>query len=65
MLALKEAVAISNGSACTSQSYSPSHVLTAMSLPDEHIKGALRLQWCHLTPEVNWDEVVKEVRKLQ
>ena len=43
MLALKDLVAISNGSACTSQNYTASHVLTAMGLSEDHIKGALRL----------------------
>jgi cysteine desulfurase len=65
MLALKEVVAISNGSACTSQSYTASHVLSAMGLSEDRIKGALRLSWCHLTPEVDWEEVVSAIRKLQ
>lgn len=64
MLALKEVVAISNGSACTSASYTPSHVLTAMDLPEDHIKGALRLSWCHLTPEVDWAAVVEAIGRL-
>lgn len=57
MLALKGIVAISNGSACTSQSYEPSHVLLAMGLSDERIRGALRLSWSHLTPPVDWPAV--------
>lgn len=57
MVALKEIVAISNGSACTSASYKPSHVLTAMGLPEGRINGALRLSWCHLTPDVDWSRV--------
>jgi cysteine desulfurase len=65
MLALKDMVAISNGSACTSQSYTASHVLATMGLPDDHVKGALRLSWCHLTPEVDWNAVVRAIRKLQ
>ena len=64
-LALQGVVAISNGSACTSQNYSPSHMLTAMGLPEDHVKGALRLSWCHLTPEVHWEQVVNAIRKLQ
>jgi cysteine desulfurase len=64
MLALKELVAISNGSACTSQNYTASHVLTAMGLPEDHIKGALRLSWSHLTPEVPWQDIVYAVRSL-
>jgi cysteine desulfurase len=51
ILALKDIVAISNGSACTSHSYQPSHVLTAMRLPDRRVAGALRFSWSHLTPE--------------
>ncbi len=64
MLALKELVAISNGSACTSQSYSLSHVLTAMGLPEDQIRGALRLSWSHLTPPPDWTGVVKAIRLL-
>jgi cysteine desulfurase len=65
MLALKDVVAISNGSACTSQNYTVSHVLTAMGLSEEHIKGALRFSWCHLTPNVDWDAVVAAIRGLR
>lgn len=43
MVALKDYVAISNGSACTSQSYQPSHVLEAMNLKKNEIKGAVRI----------------------
>lgn len=54
MIALKDVAAVANGSACTSQSYSPSHVLKAMGLPQENISGAIRVSWSHLTPEVDW-----------
>lgn len=64
MLALKEIVAISNGSACTSAHYSRSHVLVAMGLPFERCDSALRFSWCHLTPPVPWDEVVRTISKL-
>jgi len=40
---LRETVAISTGSACTSGAQEPSHVLRAMHLPEEHQEGALRL----------------------
>lgn len=65
MLALKDLVAISNGSACTSQSYAASHVLTAMGLSEDRVKGALRLSWCHLTPKVDWDAVVESIQTLK
>jgi len=65
MLALKSVIAISNGSACTSQNYTASHVLTAMALPENHIKAALRLSWCHLTPEVPWNGVARAVAALR
>lgn len=39
-------VAISNGAACTSQTYTCSHVLAAMRLPEWRQAGALRVSWC-------------------
>ena len=64
MLALKDMAAVSNGSACTSQSYDPSHVLTAMSLSDEAIAGAIRVSWSHLTPEVDWLAIAARIRSI-
>lgn len=64
IVALKDLVAISNGSACTSQSYEPSHVLTAACLPDAQVAGALRLSWSYLTPTINWPPVAERLRKL-
>jgi hypothetical protein len=51
--ALKDLVAVSNGSACTSQSYEPSHVLVAAELPEQQINGALRFSWSHLTCDLD------------
>jgi len=64
MLALKGLVAISNGSACTSSSYTPSHVLKAMDLSEEDTQGALRMSWCHTTEPVNWDEVISRLNQV-
>lgn len=50
MLALKHDLAISNGSACTSANYKPSHVLEAMALPPEEIRCSVRLSWGYATP---------------
>lgn len=45
MVAVKSEMAISNGSACTSSSYTPSHVLQAMGLDDEAIECSVRISW--------------------
>jgi cysteine desulfurase len=64
MVAVKGEIAISNGSACTSQSYKPSHVLKAMELSDASIKGAVRISWSHLTEDADWPEVARIIRRL-
>ena len=65
ILSLQDIAAVSNGSACTSQSYTPSHVLKAMGLPPTAIAGAVRLSWCHLTPEVDWDALAARIENLR
>lgn len=65
IVALKDLVAISNGSACTSASYSPSHVMLAMGQGEDEANEALRFSWCHLTPDVDWDEVVTRIKGLR
>ena len=64
IIALKGIAAISNGSACTSSSYSLSHVLKAMGLPDEDIAGALRFSWSPMTEEINWAEITQALQQL-
>lgn len=58
----QEWVAISQGAACTSQSYTCSHVLGAMGLPSWRQDGAIRLSWCHLTPLPDVDAMVAAVQ---
>ena len=65
MVAAKDLIAISNGSACTSQSYEPSHVLTSMGLPEEQVRGAIRISWYHDTPNVDWGEVSARIASLR
>jgi cysteine desulfurase len=64
MVALKDLIAISNGSACTSSSYTPSHVLRAMGMSEDEANCHVRISWCHLTPEVDWEAVAERIRTL-
>lgn len=64
MLSLKDIIAISNGSACTSHSYQPSHVLNAMGLSPQIVQGAVRISWCHLTEELDWSAVATRIKTL-
>ncbi|BCW52044.1 cysteine desulfurase DndA [Arthrobacter sp. StoSoilB13] len=65
IVALKDVVALSNGSACTSQAYEPSHVLTAAGFPQSRVEGALRLSWGPGTTQVPYEEIARRLRGLQ
>lgn len=65
MVALRDEIAISNGSACTSNSYTPSHVLQAMALPDQVVQGAVRISWCHRTDQPDWTRVTAAIERLR
>lgn len=45
MLSSKAYCGISNGSACNSNSYKPSYVLTAMGLSEDWIDNSIRISW--------------------
>jgi cysteine desulfurase len=45
MVALRTAIAVSNGSACTTASHHPSYVLVAMGFELERICSSVRLSW--------------------
>ena len=64
MVALKDVAAVSNGSACTSQRYTPSHVLKAMGLPKDAIEGAIRTSWSHMTPKIDWANIAQYISSL-
>ena len=44
-----------------SSSYTPSHVIKAMGYSDDEANEAIRLSWCHLTPEVDWKAVAGRI----
>ena len=64
MLALKDLVAISNGSACTSMSHKRSHVLKAMGVSEIEASTTTRWSWCHMTKQPDWDFLVTCLQKL-
>ncbi len=65
MLEMRDAVAISNGSACTSSEYAPSHVLKAMGLGNEAIDSSIRISWGSTVDRIPTDQFVKAVQKLR
>jgi cysteine desulfurase len=65
ILASKDLVALSSGSACNSGSFERSHVLQAMGLDGDRLDGALRFSWCHLTPDPDWEELVQRLTELR
>ncbi|WP_065979252.1 MULTISPECIES: cysteine desulfurase DndA [Pseudoalteromonas] len=65
MVMLKGIAAVSNGSACTSSSYTPSHVLTAMKLDEKRIAGAIRVSWGHMTESVPTTEIIEKLEQLK
>ena len=48
MLSTKDLIEVSNGSACTSTTYEPSHVIKSITEDEDRIRGAIRISWCHL-----------------
>lgn len=45
MLSTKQYCGVSNGSACNSNSYKPSYVLTAMGIEADKIENSIRISW--------------------
>ena len=45
MIAMNDKLAVSNGSACTTSSYKPSHVLLAMGLEEDEAGESVRISW--------------------
>jgi cysteine desulfurase len=64
IVGLQGFAAISNGSACTSSSYKPSHVLKAMGMDDGRATRCVRLSWSHLTPNPDWTSISNRIQEL-
>lgn len=63
MLLDMEGVAVSIGSACTSNSAEPSHVLKAMKLDDDIVKSSIRISFGKNTSRSDLDYVVDVLEK--
>ncbi|HAP20128.1 MAG TPA: cysteine desulfurase DndA [Lachnospiraceae bacterium] len=61
MLSCKQYCSVSNGSACTSKSYSPSYVLEAMGIPIEDIESSVRISWGPETDEMEFRENLRKM----
>lgn len=56
-----EGIAISTGSACSSGSLDPSHVLTAMGLRPEVVQGSLRFSLSRYTTDMEIDQALERL----
>ena len=59
----KKGIACSTGSACSSKSLEPSHVLTAIGLNKDFIHGSLRITFGKDNEEKNVDYIFESVKK--
>ena len=57
-------ICASSGSACTSGSLAPSHVLLAIGRPHEVAHGSLRLSLCEWNTQEDVDHILKEVPRI-
>jgi cysteine desulfurase len=57
-------ISASVGSACTTGSTDPSHVLTAMGYPDDEARGALRFSLGRTTTEAEIDEAIEVIPRI-
>ncbi len=57
-------IAASSGSACTSGSLEPSHVIRAMGVPPEHAAGSTRFSLSRYTTEDEVDYVIRHVPEI-
>lgn len=61
MISTKQFCGVSNGSACTSKSYSPSYVLVSMGIPIDQIESSIRISW---GPDTDKEEMIYNFREL-
>jgi cysteine desulfurase len=64
ILALKDDFAISNGSACTSDKMTPSHVISAMHPRSDIADWSVRVSWSHLTDMPDFSAFALAIKSL-
>jgi cysteine desulfurase len=65
IICLKDIAEISTGSACSSESYSPSHVLIAMGVDEGNAKKVVRLSWGPDTNPIIFQEIKEALEILR
>jgi cysteine desulfurase len=60
----RESIAASSGSACTSGSLNPSHVLTAMKVPFSHLRGSVRFSLSRDNSDCDVDRVIEVLQRV-
>ena len=63
MMSFNQEIAVSSGSACTSASLDPSHVLTAMGMSETEAHSTLRISFGRFNREIDVDRAAKSIRK--
>ncbi|MDO5580825.1 MAG: aminotransferase class V-fold PLP-dependent enzyme [Planctomycetia bacterium] len=63
MLMNQEGIAVSSGSACTSGSLEPSHVLVAMKVPSSALQGSIRFSLSRYTTEEEIDKAIAAFKR--
>lgn len=61
LLLNEEGICVSTGSACSSRSLEPSHVLLAIGLPHEKAHGSLRISITHETTDEDIDYILQKL----
>lgn len=61
MISSRQYCSISNGSACTSKSYEPSYVLSAMGISESDIECSVRISW---GPDTSPEELAENLGKM-
>jgi len=64
IICLKDIAEIATGSACTSASYTPSHVLTSMGLNEKEATQVVRFSWGPQTSISIWGDIANKIETL-